>query len=887
MGISSSGIGSGLDVDGIISKLMQAEAAPLANFDKKSAALQARMNALSKVSAAVGAFQGALTSLNSPSTFSALNTSSGNKDILGGTAGAGAVAGKYKINVTQMASAQSLSTAGRASMSATIGAGAKTTLTFQFGSIGGGTFGVAGGQLSASTAGTGISNGSLTLNGTAITTSGATRSAAQLAEAINAKSDTTGVTAKAGTASSAANLFAGFGTVTTTATSSYALTVGGVQIVSQAGTGSSLGKAQIDAALTDGTVSAALAAANISFTGTAAAGTLQFTAADGSNLTVAEIIGGSGGATGGLKGTGVANTGTSATTTAGVTLSSTDGSQILVGGSNPAAAGFSAGPAGSYLGGATFSQDGAQASGTVTLEAGDQSLQGIRDAINKANIGVTATIVSDGGDNPYHLVLTSNKTGEKSSMKIGVDGVDGQPPDPAIAALLGHDPAGAQNLTQTSAAKDTLLNMNGIDIRSSSTTVTEAVQGVSLDITGIGSTTLNVTRDTAAVSTAVNNFVKAYNDLNKTISSLTGYNAETRTAGLLQGDASVRSIQSQLRRQLGTAVEGLGGKLTNLSQVGISFQKDGGLAVDSTKLNKAVTENFADIGGLFAAMGKATDGQIKFEKSGASTKPGTYGINITSLATQGTLTSAAALSGSTTIAPNTTWRVTLNQTDPVTENKIQEIKLAAGTYTNAQLAAMLRAAINGNTTFAGAGDTVETKLGDDGRLSIFSSKFGEMSNIEIAHVSGYDPANLFGGATPVKGKDVEGTIGGVAATGNGQRLTAAAGSPAAGIELTVSGGQVGERGTVSFSKGFAFELTNLASSFTGKDSLLASKTDGLNVTLKSVTSARDRFESRLETIEKRYRAQFTALDTALMSMQSTSAYLTQQLATLSANASRA
>jgi len=883
VGISSTGIGSGLDVDGIISKLMQAEAAPLANFDKKSAALQSRVAALGKVSAAVGAFQGALTSLNSPATFSALSASSGNKDILGATAGAGAVAGKYKIDVTRMASAQSLTTAGRASMSATIGSGAKTTLTFQFGSISGGTFGVAGNALSASIATSGISNGSLTLNGTAITTSGATRSAAQLAEAINAKSDTTGVTAKAGAATSAAGLFSNFKTVTTDATSSYALTVGGVQIASQAGTGASLDGAAVDAALAGGTVSAALSAANITFTGSAASGTLQFTAADGSNLTVAEVIGGSGSVTGGTKGLGVANTGTSATTTAGVTLSSEDGSQILVGGTNPGAAGLTKGSAGAYMGGASFSQDGAQASGTVTLEAGDQSLQGIRDAINKANIGVTATIVSDGGANPYHLVLTSNKTGEKSSMKIGVDGADGQPPDPAIAALLGHDPGGVQNLTQTSAAQDTLLNMNGIDIRSSSTTVTEAVQGVSLDITGLGSTTLNVTRDTASVSTAVNNFVKAYNDLNKTISSLAGYNAETKTAGVLQGDASVRSIQSQLRRQLGASVEGLGGKLTTLSQVGITFQKDGNLVVDSTKLNKAVTENFAEIGGLFAAMGAATDGQIKFDKSSAATKPGTYGVNITSMATQGTLTSAAALSGSTTIASNTTWRVTLNQTDPVTESKIQEIKLGAGTYTNAQLASMIRAAINGNTTFAGAGDTVETKVEDDGRLSISSSKYGELSNIQIAAVSGTDPATLFGGAAPVKGKNVEGTIGGVAATGNGQTLTAAAGSPAEGIQLSITGGLVGERGTVSFSKGFAFELTNLASSFTGKDSLLNSKTDGLNVTLKSITTARERFESRLETTEKRYRAQFTALDTALMSMQSTSAYLTQQLAALTAN----
>ncbi len=881
MGISSSGIGSGLDVDGIIAKLMQAEAAPLANFDKKAALLQARMGALGKVGAAVGAFQGALTALNSSSTFSALSSTSSNKDVLSGTAGAGAVAGKYKINVSQLASAQSLTTAGRASMSATIGSGAKTTLTFQFGSISGGNFGVAGSALAPSIASGGISNGSLSINGTAITTSTATRSAAQLAEAINAKSDTTGVTAKANPATSAANLFAGFASVSVDAGESYGLTVGGVQVLSHTDSANPLDAAAIDAALASGSVSAALAAANITVSGSAAGKDLQFTAADGSNLTVTEAVTGT--VDGGIAGA-APNTGSSVTTTAGVTLSSADGEQILIGGANPAAAGFTAGSAGSYLGGAAFVQDGAQASGTVTLDAGDQSLQGIRDAINKANIGVTATIVSDGGDNPYHLVLTSNKTGAKSSMKIGVEGDSGQPPNPDIAALLGHDPGGVQGLTQTSAAQDTLLNMNGIDIRSSSTTVTEAVQGVSLDVTAVGSATLNVSRDTASVSAAVNNFVKAYNELNKTISGLTGYNAENKTAGVLQGDASVRSIQSQLRRQLGASVEGLGGKLTTLSQVGITFQKDGSLAVDSSKLNKAVTENFSEIGGLFAAMGAATDGMIKFDKSGSATKPGTYGVNITSLATQGTLTSAAALSGSTTIAAGTTWRITLNQTDPVTESKTQDIALAAGTYTNDQLASMLRAAINGNSTFAGAGDTVEAKVDGGGLLSISSSKYGSTSNIAIATVSGTDPAILFGGAAPLVGKDVEGTIGGVAASGNGQALTAAAGSPAEGIQLSITGGATGERGTVSFSKGFAFELTNLAASFTGKGSLLTSKTDGLNVTLKAVNTQKDQFNSRLEGIEKRYRAQFTALDTALMSMQSTSAYLTQQLAALSANA---
>ena len=870
-----------LDINGLVSQLMQQEAAPLANYAKKTAALQSRSTALGQVSAAVGAFQGALTKLNVPSTFQGLNAATGNKDVLSGTAGNGAVPGKYKVNVTQIAQSQSLKTNGMASTTASIGAGAPTTLTFQFGTVTGGTFGATGNALGLAAAASGIANGSLSLNGIAISTGPTTRSGRALAEAINAQSEKTGVVATAGSTATADGLFDDFGPVTLNTGGSYALSVGGVQLANLNSGSEPFTNANLDTALSGAGVRNALAAANITVSGSAVDGTLQFTASDGSTIDVTETVTGS--VTGGIgRLDGSANTGGTTTATAGITLRSNDGNQIIVGGNNPAAAGFTAGSVGSHMG-SGFSLNGALNSKTITLEAGDQSLQGIRDAINKADMGVTATIVSDGSAKPYHLVLTSNKTGEATSMKISVGGEDGEAADPAIAALLGYDPAGAQGLTQTAGAQSTKLNMNGIEIKSDSTSVTDAIQGVTLDVTALGSTTLTVSKDTSAISTAVNDFVKAYNDLNKTISGLTSFNAETGKGAVLQGDASVRSIQSQLRRQISETLEGTGGKLNSLSQVGISFQQDGSLKVDSTKLNKAITENAADFGGLFAAMGSTTDNLIKFDQSSAATKPGTYAINITSLATRGNMVSSAALGASTTIAPNTVWRVTLNQTDPVTESKTQEIKLQAGNYSNDDLAALIRSAINGNTTFAGAGDTVEAEIGEDGRLTLSSSKYGDTSNISIGGVSGSAVDSIFGGATPTKGKDVEGTIGGVAATGNGQALTAAAGSPAAGIQVSITGGLVGDRGNVTFSQGFAYQLNNLATGFVGKDSLLKSKTDGLSVSIKSIAAQRERFETRLESIEKRYRAQFVALDAMMTSMQNTSNYLTQQLATLSSN----
>lgn len=893
MGISSPGIGSGLDVDSLITKLMAAESAPLNNYDTKAAAAQAKVAAYGKLSGAIGSFQSTLSSLSSPDAFRGLTTTSGDEDILTGTASAGAAAGKYKINVTQLAQSQSLNTPGRASTSTNIGGGATTKISFQFGAVTG-TYGLAGGALGASVANTGVPKGALSINGTTIATDGATRGADALAAAINAQTDKTGVTATAGATTTAANLFGSagastFGAVGTGANSSYELTVGGVTIAAQGAGVADTDPDAINGASLNATLSGtnattqALAAAGITFSGSATDGTLKFTAADGSNIEVAEEVTGTG-VTGGLHNGGTANNGSRVVASATLTLNSASGSPITVGGGNPALAGMAAGTGGSYLGGAGFELDASRAIGSVTLGAGAQSLAGIRDAINKASVGVTASIVSDGGTNPYHLVLTSNSTGEKASMKIVVSGDDdGNPPDPAIAALLGYDPAGVQALTQTSAALSTKANVNGIQVSSDNTSVSGAIDGVSFEVKDLGSTTLSVAKDSKSVTDSINGFIKAYNTLNSTIAGLTSYDPATKRAGDLQGDFTVRSIQSQLRAQLGTAVEGLNG-LTTLSQIGVSFQKDGSLSLDTTKLSNAMTAHGDDIAGLFAAVGQASDGQVKVAGSSAKTKAGEYPLVISQMATKGSLVSAAGFpKASTVVGANTTWTVTLNQTDPTTSSKVQNVTVPAGTYSPKELASVLRSAINSQKDFAGAGDTIEATVGDDGLLTLASSRYGSGSNLSIADVSGSSFASLFGASTPAKGLDVAGTIGGIQATGNGQTLTGAAGSAVDGLKLTVSGGDAGERGTVNFSQGYAYQLNTLSTSFIGTTGSISSKTKGLNDSVTAIQKDRDAFSTRLTAIEARYRAQFTALDTMLQSMQSTQSYLTQQLAAIAAN----
>lgn len=665
MGIQSTGIGSNLNVNDIITKLMQVESQPLTTLAKKEASYQAKLSAYGTLSSAVSSFQNSITALNNTSTFQTLTASAGDSTILSATTSGLASAGSYNINVSKLAQSQTISSARQASTSATIGSGASTTINFEFGTISGGT----------------LTNGVYT--------------------------------------------------------------------------------------------------------------------------------------------------------------------------------------------GSTFTQDANQAIGSVTIDSGNNSLQGIRDAINSANKGVTASIVGDGSATPYHLVLSSAKTGATSSLKISVTG------DAALQSLLNYDPAGTQNFTETTTAQNAALNINGIGITSASNSVTEAIQGTTINLSKVGSTTLSLSSNTSGVQSAINGFVKGYNDLQSTLQSLTGYDASAKKGGILLGDATARGIQDQIRTTLSAAVNGLGGSLTSLSSIGVSFQKDGTLAVDSGKLQTALSTNYSDVSGLFASIGKASDSLVKYTSSSANTKQGSYALNITTLATQGALKGDLNLNaGNTIIAANTSLNVTLDGTTSA-------VSLAAGTYTSSQLAALIQSSINGNITFSGNGSKVTATIDGSGFLQLQSTSYGSTSNVSLTNNTGTSAASLTGtvlNGTP--GVNVAGTLNGVGAIGNGQILTGTTGTAAEGLQVLISGGSTGNRGTVNYSRGYANQLTSLLSNFTGTSGSITSATDGINKTITDIGKQTAILNSRLYDIEARYRAQFTALDLAISHMNNTSTFLTQQLSAL-------
>jgi len=267
----------------------------------------------------------------------------------------------------------------------------------------------------------------------------------------------------------------------------------------------------------------------------------------------------------------------------------------------------------------------------VTIDASNNTLAGIRDAINGADAGVTASIVNDGSGTPNRLVLVSTQTGAASSMRISVDG------DAALQNLLGNDPAGTQNLQQTVAAQNAKLTVNGIAITSASNTVKEAIQGSTLTLVNTGTTGLSMKANTSSVTTAINDFVKAYNSLQSTATTLTAYDADTKTGAALMGDSTLRNLQTRIRQALTTPQAGGADDFKVLTEIGVSFQRDGTLAVDATKLDKALASNLAGVSKLFASAtassagyGKQIDALVTdLNSTGGSLKVASDGVTAT------------------------------------------------------------------------------------------------------------------------------------------------------------------------------------------------------------------------------------------------------------------
>jgi flagellar hook-associated protein 2 len=241
-------------------------------------------------------------------------------------------------------------------------------------------------------------------------------------------------------------------------------------------------------------------------------------------------------------------------------------------------------------------QVGSGAAVEVSIDGSNNTLEGIRKAINAADAGVTATIVNDGTpDTPYRLIVSSNETGTANAFTI-------------TSNLAG----GGQALTfsEVHAATNAAFQVNGINVTKNSNTVTDVIDGVTLNLVSKTSSpvVVSVEPNADAIVAALRELVTAYNDVNAAIRTQTTYDATTKTAGILSGDSTVRSIQSSLQTLLTQAISNSYSSYAVLGQVGFEFNRDGNVSLNESKLRVALAENPTSVAALFLGSGSPPSG---------------------------------------------------------------------------------------------------------------------------------------------------------------------------------------------------------------------------------------------------------------------------------------
>lgn len=259
------------------------------------------------------------------------------------------------------------------------------------------------------------------------------------------------------------------------------------------------------------------------------------------------------------------------------------------------------------VGGGTLRFTQGAASFSLTIDAGD-TLENVRDAINQAedNTGVSAAIINvdDGlGGTESKLVFTSTNTGLDNALTIEVD-EDGNDVfnDAGDLDAVGLSRLINANLDELNAPLDGQIKVDAQLVSSSNNTFASVIDGVTITALSVGAgETLGVSLNTGAVKTQVTAFIESYNNLVQVFNELSFFDPATESAGALLGDATLRGVQNSLRQQISSQVSGLSTSFRTLAEIGVTTETDGQLTLDDETFDNALSNNFDDLGQLFAS----------------------------------------------------------------------------------------------------------------------------------------------------------------------------------------------------------------------------------------------------------------------------------------------
>ena len=536
--------------------------------------------------------------------------------------------------------------------------------------------------------------------------------------------------------------------------------------------------------------------------------------------------------------------------TDGSALTGTDGALQVDGGATQTFTSLDAGQTitlNAAAGTITGTLSGGLRTGAVTgdnVNVGDGSLASVVAAINGANAGVTATAVQVGA-NAYRFQVTSNTAGANNGENLD-------------AAAFNGNVGGFVTLTDASDAQITVGSGPGAyTITSATNAVSGVLPGVTVNLIAKSTdpVTLTVSRDDAGMADKVQALVDAANKVKTTTDALTQYDPTTKTASPLTGDFATTELMSAITTGFISSVDSATPKSPGLA--GVSIDKDGNFTFDRSAFIAAFDANPTGVTKLFTQGGTADSAAVQFVSASDSAVAGTYDVNITQAATQA---SDTGLTGAWPPGPLPTVKVRVGTTEVSYAVKNGD--------TRADVAAGL------NSAFASA--QLDLQATDTGSgVQINSSAYGSRATFDVDWAgSGYVSHN---------GQDVQGTIGGKAATGSGQQLLVPfTDKQIAGLALLITTNQTGDLGNFTYQPGVAQRVATAVNAAADPISgYITASENELKARIKFVNDEVAQMEVRVTQYETMLRSQWSDLEATIGTLKTTGDWLTQQVASMS------
>ncbi len=443
-------------------------------------------------------------------------------------------------------------------------------------------------------------------------------------------------------------------------------------------------------------------------------------------------------------------------------------------------------------------------------------------------------------------------------------------------------------------AKDAVITVDNATIVKSTNTITDAIEGITLNLLQADSTetlNLSVTSSSSTALSAIEEFVESYNNLTEFIQEQLSYDPEDGTTNPLIGDPTLLEIQRKISNSISGVIPGLSTEsYTNLSQIGItSDYKTGELEIDNNVLSRALSANPDNVAKLFIGTGTVTNQSIAYESKTSATNAGKYGISIATAPEQAVLDGDNDLS-TTTLAVDETliFKYSDNYTETDSSTTAFSATLTAGSTINTIVTTL-------NSTFA-TKDIALTASNNNGVLKIKSDSYGEdiwfqvssdqltnETDSQIWDKTTWDNAYIANSSYIMNdgGVDIAGSINNHVAIGKGNTLTATAGFLEEGLVISTTSNQTGLFGSIYVSRGIADTLPSIIDSYIDSDDgILKLKEDSLQDSIDDMQDRITIMAQRMIDKEDRLLAEFNRLEVLMSKFNIMSDFITNTLSAI-------